>query len=591
MKNSSFNLPFRPGYSTKLADRVWENLKELPDKVLPPTTADIYPAKFADDLVFARDKRVVALILMVLLAAAFGFRVCGLGTESLGEDELNKLQTVEEYRANGLSGKNGEHPFLMKGLQTISIIGAGKINRSFLSSETKISDEAALRFPIALFGTFTVLLLFLLVSRMFGQTIGLVSAAFWAVEPMAIAFDRIAKEDSLVLFFLVLTFFFLVRGQAEAERENPGWRKYVYLAGASFAALMASKYYPFLLAIPVAYYNAFKWVPGRRWDLTKSGWLKFIVIMGVSFLIFNPTILLPDTWREMLKFSSENRIGHDSYEFMGALYRNQMSAWLAGVPWTFFFVFLGVKTSLLTLILFVAGLPAMLMRKLGDGRLLIFFWALVWLLSYTFVGGKFTRYFTIAAPLVFIPAAVGFYFIVKWLSERMPSVRVAAGLQIVLFVVVIAFPVTRSLSVSPHFRLYTNGIGGGVAGAGTYFPHDEFYDATTSDIVAEIAKTATSNAIVACETPALFEHYAKKAGRGDLRMISMSDAAEMQQVGAEDYVVAARGRKYFSNRAYLEVLVTSNSSSTMIYAGQIHSATIYRLDAATAERLRAIAGQ
>ena len=39
--------------------------------------------------------------------------------------------------------------------------------------------------------------------------------------------------------------------------------------------------------------------------------------MGVVFLLLNPTVLLPETWHEMLKYSTESRIGHDSYEFMG----------------------------------------------------------------------------------------------------------------------------------------------------------------------------------------------------------------------------------------------------------------------------------
>src|SRR5437868_5636529 len=140
----------------------------------------------------------MAVILVLLLAAGFAFRVYDLGAESLGEDEFNKLETVAEYRQNGLSSKNGEHPFLMKGLQAVSIVASEKLNASLA---TNIPEEAALRFPIALFGTFSALLLFLVVSELFGPSIGLVSAALWAVEPLAISFDRVAKEDSLVLFF------------------------------------------------------------------------------------------------------------------------------------------------------------------------------------------------------------------------------------------------------------------------------------------------------------------------------------------------------------------------------------------------------
>ena len=39
-----------------------------------------------------------------------------------------------------------------------------------------------------------------------------------------------------------------------------------------------------------------------------------------EFLILSPTILLPETWRQMGLFASEKRIGRDGYEFMVRLY-------------------------------------------------------------------------------------------------------------------------------------------------------------------------------------------------------------------------------------------------------------------------------
>ena len=322
-------------------------------QILPPTTAGINPEKFTDNLIFSRSRRIVFVILGIFLIIGFGLRVHNLGAESLGEDELNKLTTANEYRENGLSGKNGEHPFLMKGLQTLSIVASEKINA--LSAIHPISDEAALRFPVALFGTFTTLLIFLLISELFGRSIGLVSAALWAVEPMAIGFDRIAKEDSLVLFFFLLMLFFWMRGQTVAERGGGNGTWYVWAAAAAFAALMASKYYPWLLAVAGAYYGIFLRIPERKWDMGKWRYLIFFAVMGLTFVILNPTVLLPDTWREMLKFSSENRVGHDSYEYMGQLYQHKMTLWLAGVPWTFYYVFIAVKTSLATLLLFAIG--------------------------------------------------------------------------------------------------------------------------------------------------------------------------------------------------------------------------------------------
>jgi len=562
----------------------------LPADIFPTTTAGIYPDLFCDDLFFARNRKVVAIILAAFILIGFALRVNRLGVESLGEDELNKLETVQEYRNNGLSGKNGEHPFLMKGLQTVSISTAEMINEFVESPESKISAEAALRFPIALFGAFTTLLIFLLVSELFGRSIGLVSAILWAVEPTAIGFDRIAKEDSLVLFFFLLTSLLWIKGQTAAEQGKTTWPRYVWATAASFGALMASKYYPHLLAVLQSYYAVFQGIPSTKWRLGKPRYLMFFAIMGCTFLILNPTIVLPDTWREMLKFSTENRIAHDSYEFMGALYQNKMSAWLAGVPWTFYYVFIGVKTSLLTLALFFVGLPMTFKRRLGDGRFFLFFWAFLWFMPFSLMGGKFTRYFALAEPLILIAAAAGFCFSVKWLSDiLLVGSRLTPAVQTVLLAVFITFPLWNSLSVAPHFRLFTNEIGGGMAAAGSYFPHDEFYDTSTREIVVDIAQRAKTGAIVASETPELFDHYADKLGRTDLIFFSLSDKTRVAELKTGDFVVLVKGRRYFSNSAYFDYLGRSASPTSSVNILGVTSASIYQLDENTLASVQAIA--
>ncbi len=478
----------------------------------------------------------------------------------------------------------------MKGLQTVSIIATEKINNLIGSPQLRIPEESALRFPLALFGTFTMLLIFLLVSELFGRSIGVVSAILWAVEPVAIGFDRIAKEDSLALFFFLLTCLFWIRSQTGAERSQRRWPRYVWAAGASFGAMMATKYYPFFLAITQSYYNIFQGISETKWRLGKMRFLKFFLVMGVAFLILNPTIMLPDTWREMLRFSTESRIGHDSYEFMGGLYPNKVSAWLAGMPWTFYYVFIGVKTSLTTLALFFIGIPAMFKRRLGDGRFFIFFWAFLWFMPFSVMGGNFTRFFALAEPLILIIAAVGFCFSVKWISSILFRESPAAAIvQTVLLAAVIGFPLWNSLSVAPYFRLFTNALGGGMAAAGFYFPHDEFYDTSTREIVADIAQRAKTGAVVASETPELFDHYADRIGRTDLIFFSLSDKAKVAELKSGDFVVLAKGRRYFSNSGYFEYLGQSAIPTSTISILGVTSASIYQLDESTLAAVQAIA--
>lgn len=524
----------------------------------------------------------LALLAIAVLLGS-GLRLCDLGTESLGEDELNKLQTVAEYRENGLSGKNGEHPFLMKGLQTLSISAAEKAAAAGILT---IREEAALRLPVAIAGTLSIIFLFLLVTELFGPGLGIVSALFWAVEPVAIGFDRIAKEDSMVLCFFLLAGFFWVRSQTKAQLGERNWTYYVWAAGAAFAGLMASKYYPHLLAILAGYYIVFQYIPSTKWRMESVRWLKFMVVMGTAFLILNPTIVLPDTWREMLKFSTEKRIGHDSYEFWGALYTNKMSAWLSGVPWTFYYVFLTIKSSFPIFVLFLIGLPLMFRRKMGDGRFFIFFWAFFWFLPFTFLGGKFTRYSTFVEPLIIIAAATAFCFITGQIARFIGSRGLAAAFQGLALAAVVGTQFANSYSSSPNFRLFTNSLAPVFSDA-LIFPHDEVYDLATREIAERVAATAKPNAVVASETPGLFEHYSAKTGRSDISFISLSD--KLRGLSAGDVVAAVEGRRYFSNSEYLASLKSSGTQPVTIERKGIVVARIYTLTEADAAALRAIA--
>ena len=158
--------------------------------------------------------------LTVLVLVGFGFRVSRLSGEGLSEDELNKLQAVADYREHGLTSANSEHPLLMKALLTASVVIADKWNSiPSLGGHRPISPETALRFPGTVFGALTAILVFLLAAELFGAEVGLIAAALWAFDPMAIGFNRIAKEDTFLLFFFLLANILWLRGQRVAESE------------------------------------------------------------------------------------------------------------------------------------------------------------------------------------------------------------------------------------------------------------------------------------------------------------------------------------------------------------------------------------
>ncbi|MDX6695457.1 MAG: Dolichyl-phosphate-mannose-protein mannosyltransferase [Blastocatellia bacterium] len=528
---------------------------------------------------------VVAGLALVLLVG-FGLRVAQLGAEGLSEDELNKLQAVEDYRAHGLTAANGEHPMLMKALLTASVVAAEQWNQTSLVANNPslhVSTEAALRFPAALFGAFISLLIYLLATEIFGVEVGLIAAALWALDPSGIGFNRIAKEDTFFAFFFLLANYFWLRSQRVAESGSGRPEPYYWATAASFGAMLASKYLPHFFGISVSYYWIFQGIKSTRWRLGKGRWLMFFAVMGAAFLICNPTILLPQTWHEMRVFAGEKRIGHDAYEFMGALYRNQVTLWLKGSPWYFYYVFMAFKMAVPVVLSFLVGLPLLFRKRLGDGRFLILFWMLFWFMPFTVMGGKFTRYFTMALPVVLITAAVGISFMGQLLARAVARFSDSEALKnyarAALALLVLAFPAYASISVAPHYRLYTNALGGGWERAGSYFPHDEFYDSSIRDGVREIVALAPSGARVASETPGLIAHYARLAGREDLQTLSLSDKKSMAEIREGDYVIIARGRRYFSNDAIVSQLETTATPVLSVSLGRIPALSVYVLDA------------
>ncbi|HEV7858976.1 MAG TPA: glycosyltransferase family 39 protein [Pyrinomonadaceae bacterium] len=553
-------------------------------------TAGLRPDLFHDSGSRIISRHLLIALLAILMLAGCAFRLDGLSVESLSEDELNKLSAAADYRARGLTTANGEHPFLMKALLTASLFAAEEWNKSALvvahPESLRINVEAALRFPVALFGAGTALLIYLIAAELFGTEVGLIAAALWAFDPLAIGLNRIAKEDTFLLFFFLLANVFWLRGQRVAESEpsrNP--EPYYWATGAAYGAMLASKYAPFLLPVSLCYNYIFQRMKGTRWVIGKPRYLKMIAVMCVVFVICNPTILLPGVWHEMKVFAGE-RIGHDSYEFMGQLYPHRMTDWFKGVPWHFYFFLIAVKLPLPALLGFIVGMPLLFRRRLGDGRFFLLFWMFYWALAFVFGGGKFIRYFTVALPAVLIASAIGIRFVASLITRLFAKLSAKfsasddAGFyaRSALASLCILCSAWASASAAPHYRLYTNLLGGGKAGAGRYFPHDEFYDSSMGQVMFEIARRASPGARVASESPAVADYYAHQANRADLTSVSLSDSSALRDLKAGDLIVVERGRRYFSNDALLKALHQSATPALQVTLDDVPSVEVYILD-------------
>jgi hypothetical protein len=241
---------------------------------------------------------------------------------------------------------------------------------------------------------------------------------------------------------------------------------------------------------------------------------------------------------------------------------------------------------------FLVGLPLLFPRRLGDARYFVLFYLYYWFFPFTFLGGKFLRYFTVALPVVHITTAVGLMALAAWLARLMQH----AGLRETLggyarfsfILCALAGSAYASARAMPHYRLYTNALGGGQARAGDYFPHDEFYDSGVRDTAATVARLARPHARVASETPELFTHYAHWAGRDDVIAVSLSDRAARATLTPGDIVIVARGRRYYTNDVLIKQLDSVSTPAARVSVGATPAVNIYVLDEVTLRALAAI---
>jgi predicted membrane-bound dolichyl-phosphate-mannose-protein mannosyltransferase len=556
-------------------------------------TAGLRPDLFAQVGTRSLSRALLAIMLSMFVLAGLGFRTVGLSKEALSEDELNKLNAVTDYRAHGLTAANGEHPFLMKASLTISVIACERWNATSLIAshpEWNIPVETALRLPGAILGALSAVFIFLIAMELFGLEVALISAALWSFDPLTISFNRIAKEDTFLVFFFLLMNVFWLRGQRVAESQphrNPD--RFYWAAAASFGAMMASKYVPQMLSIPVAYYYIFQGMTPTRWRMGKKKFLKFFLIMGVVFLILNPTILLPDTWRTMANFAGYKLMGHDSYEFFGRLYPHRMADWLRGEPWYFYFALLGLKLPLAIALAFAGGVALLFRRATGDGRYFLLFWLFFWGLTFVIAGGQFTRYATSLMPAVIMTAALAIQFAGRALGKAFGRIKqgtVGVYVRAAFVSLLIISTMWSAASAAPHFRLYMNSLGGGEAKAGAYFPQDEFYDAYMMDTMNEVAKRATPGARVGTEIPILADYYAGRAQRKDLVCTQFFSPADLEKFAPGDFLIDARGRTYFANQAMLARLRSNTKPAFTVSVGNTPAADVYVLDEASLAALR-----
>jgi len=518
---------------------------------------------------------VAALVLVVMLG--FALRIRGLDRAGFNEDEVQKVNAAHAY-LHGDFSRNLEHPMLMKSMVAVSLAAADRWNRG-IGRSRPVSDEFAVRFPNVVFGALTAGVIFALVEELFSVEVALLSALLWSAGIIAIIDNRLAKEDTLLVFFAWLGYYFYIRAKKasaiNARQHVKPYGKWYVAAGASFGLMLASKYFPHYWGLIFLYY----YLPSNRKEyppLCKRDYLLLLGTCALVFLIADPVILAPGTIKYFLHYVAEGTMTHHGYLMMGHFYFNDPAHLRGGMPFYFYLLMLAIKTPIPVLLALGVGMVEVAQRRREPGASFLILMFLFWIVPFSLLSAKWLRWMLSWMPMIYIIAAIGFVRIFSWtrsLAMEGRSRLLVPALNVLLFIAFLAQPLWTAVKAGPFHSLYLNPLG--LGRTGYYFPHDEFADAGLRPAIFKICNEAPAGAAVGGEAQPVFAYYFHQCGRDDLHYFSLSDA-HRETLPPSTYLVVEDGRKYFENISFIEAITSEQAPAWTTAIDGVPAATVYR---------------
>ena len=445
----------------------------------------------------------------------------------------------------------------------------------------KVSDEAALRFPNIFFGALTVIPLFLLTAAFFDKWTGLIAAPLWACGVNAITYNRIAKEDTLLVFFMLCAFYLYLRAKQISGYKARLKNRFYTLSGAAFGLMLAAKYFPHYFGLNMLYHHFVhvrERAPGEPAGRTPSS---FYIIVGLVFLLANPAVLLPQTWSYLRSYTSEQLLTHTGYLIGNDLYHNTMSStpfW--STPIYFYLLFLFTKVPLPIIFALIVGLFQAARKPHHPGHAFLLLMFILWIVPYSLAGAKWLRYTLSLMPFVYMLAATGLMWMIRCLAQMLrgregiksPPLRLLA--TTLLLIIFIALPALAAYTHKPHYALYTTWLARN--SAGYFFPHDEFYYDGLREAIRYVCAVAPQGAMIVHETPHVVRYYLEKYGRTDLqsRVLSSSDF-QIEDAPQPSFIIVQRGRTYFENAEKIKEVRALWRKTHEVYRQNISVAEVY----------------
>lgn len=518
-------------------------------------------------------KRLQIAALIFIVALGFALRIGGLDHMGFNEDEVHKVEAARSY-LRGDFLVNLEHPMLMKSLISISLAAADRWNGTMGHSH-QVSEEVAVRLPNVIFGSLTALVIFLLAQEFFGVEIGLLSALLWSIGTIAIMVNREAKEDTLLVFFTWLGYYLYVRAKKVATTDTRRAEWYYAASGGSFGLMLASKYFPHYLGLIFLFCVFMRdkvKFPLRRWRDT----MLLLGTCALVFILLDPVVLLPSTWKYMLHYVGEGTMTHHGYLVMGRLYFDDPAHLWGGMPLYFYPLFLILKTPVSVLVALMVGLTEIWRRRAETGPFFLIFMFLFWIVPFSLMSAKWLRYMLSWMPTVYIIAALGVFKIFTWASAqaRQTNRRWVPALAAAVALIFLVEPASMSAQNAPYYSLYLNPLG--LGRTAYYFPHDEMNDMGLREAIQQICVQAPKGASVGGETAPVFAYYFHKFGRDDLQYFDLSDQAQRMEAPPTAYVVIQDGRKYYENISFIQKVESYQTPIQTIAIGGAAAVRVYR---------------
>ena len=251
------------------------------------------------------NKRTARILLGVLLLWAFTLRAWNATpdlTSTRFWDERYGLQNIELLLRDGQwRPAHGLHPGLSYlphalVLKASDLLHDATGNESFavLQAKSGFTPTAYLlcRLLQAVFGTLSLLLVYLIGTRLGSNRLGLLAAFLLAIVPWHIRQSVIYKADMVLVLALVLAFYLSLRAI-----DRPSLATYV-ATGLAIGLAMASKFNAGPAAIPITLGTLLSRDRGKRTFL----WLVAAGAVSIAvFLLFNPYVLIePDIYRRSM---------------------------------------------------------------------------------------------------------------------------------------------------------------------------------------------------------------------------------------------------------------------------------------------------